>query len=248
MQDFEGESIMKNSLIVGIAVLVFSIGLVAVCPAAAIEKADTAFATDFHVEKANLESKGTNPYFILEPGYVLHFKSDKATLVIKVTEKTKLVDGVETRVVEEWEGEDGKPLEISQNYFAIDKNTKAVYYFGEDVDMYKNGKVVNHEGSWLSGAKGAKFGLMMPGKPKVGEKFQQEIAPHVALDRCEIAALDKKIETPAGTFEKCLESKETSALESGTGAKYYAKGVGLVKDDEFVLVKIEKPKPRPANR
>src|SRR5437762_8506857 len=42
--------------------------------------------------------------------------------------------------------------------FALCKRTNSVYYFGEDVDIYKNGKIVGHEGSWLSGEKGAKFG------------------------------------------------------------------------------------------
>jgi len=43
---------------------------------------------------------------------------------------------------------------------AIDKRTNDVYYFGEVVDIYKDRKVVDHEGGWLSGAK---FGMMMPG-------------------------------------------------------------------------------------
>jgi hypothetical protein len=212
------------------------------------ESAHSTFSTEFKVDKANLASEGKNAYFILEPGYTLHFKSGKSTLVVKVTAKTKLVDGVKTRVVEEWEGTEGKPIEISQNYFAIDKKTKAVYYFGEDVDMYKDGKVVNHEGSWLSGVAGAKFGMMMPGKVKVGDKFYQEIAPKTAMDRCEIVALDKKVNTPAGTFGNCLQTKETSPLEAGTSEKIYAPGVGLVKDDEFELVKITgKESPRKSN-
>ncbi len=161
-----------------------------------------------------------------------------------VTRKTKVVDGVETRVVEEREEKDGKLTEVSQNYFAIDKTTSAVYYFGEDVDDYKDGKVVSHEGAWLSGVNGARFGMMMPGKPKVGDKFQQETAPKVAMDRCEIAAMGKQIKTPAGTFKNCLCAKEGSSLENGTSDKVYAPGVGLVKDDEFLLTKIAKVVPK----
>ena len=47
---------------------------------------------------------------------------------------------------------------------------------------------------------GAKFGMMMPGKPKVGDKFQQEMAPKTAMDRCEIVAIGEEVKTPAGTF------------------------------------------------
>jgi len=206
---------------------------------------DPGFARAFDVNKANLANVGKNPYFIpLEPGYRLTLKGGGATLTVTVTRKTKLVDGVETRVVEEREEKDGQPTEISQNYFAIDKTTGAVYYFGEDVDVYKGGKVVSHEGAWLSGVGGAEFGMMMPGKPKVGNKFQQEIAPKVAMDRCEIVALDEEVKTPAGTFKNCLRTKEGSAIEKGTGDKVYAPGVGLIKDDEFLLAKISKVVPK----
>ncbi len=131
---------------------------------------------------------------------------------------------------------------MSRNYFAIDNATGDVYYFGEDVDMYKNGKVTGHEGAWLSGVNGAKFGLIVPGAPKVGDRYYQESAPKVAMDRAEVVAANAEIKVPAGTFRNCLHTKESSALESGSEDKYYAPGVGLIKDAEFVLVKIEKGK------
>jgi hypothetical protein len=199
------------------------------------------YASTFDVNKANLTNVGRNPYFIpLEPGHRLTLQGGGVTLTVTVTSKTKLVDGVETRVVEEREEEDGRLIEISQNYFAIDKTTGAVYYFGEDVDVYKPGNVITHEGAWLSGVDGARFGMMMPGKPKVGERFHQEIAPKVAMDHCEIVALDEEVKTPAGTFKHCLRTKEGSAIEKGTSDKVYAPGVGLIKDDEFLLVKVGK--------
>jgi hypothetical protein len=108
---------------------------------------------------------------------------------------------------------------------------------GEDVDVYRNGKLVGHEGAWLSGAKGAKFGMMLPGQPKVGQKFQQEMAPGVGMDRIEIKSLTEKVATPAGAFENCIVVEETTPLEKGvTGRKWYAKGVGVVRDAEMLLV------------
>jgi hypothetical protein len=112
-----------------------------------------------------------------------------------------------------------------------------VYYFGEDVDMYKKGKVVNHEGSWRHGANGATFGLMMPGKPVVGMKFYQEQAKGVAMDRAEIVSLTGTVTTRAGRFERCVKTKETTPLERlATEFKFYAPGVGLVKDGDLELV------------
>ncbi len=147
--------------IVGLAILFAASA--ALLAAEAPQKAD--FRTTFSVDKAKLSSTGRGAYFILEPGYTLHFQSGKDTLIITVLEETKVVDGVTTRVVEERETEGGKLAEISRNYFAVDNATGDVYYFGEDVDMYENGKVTSHEGAWLSGVNGAKFGLLVPGAP-----------------------------------------------------------------------------------
>ena len=149
-----------------------------------------------------------------------------------------MIDGIETRVVEDREMKNGQLVELTRDYYAIDSATNDVYYFGEDVDVYKNGKVAGHEGAWLSGVKGAKFGLMMPGQPKAGQRFYQEQAPGVGMDRAEIVSDNEKVTTPEGTFEKCIHVVETSALEKGMkDHKWYAAGVGQVKDAELVLVR-----------
>ena len=224
-----------------VCILAITIALGASNIGKARDDKDSDWSSNFSVNKSNLVSKGTNSYFVLEPGHVSHFQGGNETLTISVLDETKFVDGVETRVVEEREEKNGKLVEVSRNYFAIDKTTNAVYYFGEDVNIYKDGKVVNHEGAWLSGIEGAKFGLMMPGQPKVGDKFYQELAPKVAMDRCEIVAIEEEFKTPAGSFKNCLRIKETTPLEKGAGYKVYAPGVGLLKDDELLLTKTGKP-------
>ena len=75
----------------------------------------------------------------------------------------------------------------------------------------------------------------MPGKPKVGDRFYQEIAPKVALDRVEIVSVDETVKTPAGTFDHCVHFRETPPMEPDISHKYYAPGVGVIKDDEFEL-------------
>ncbi len=209
---------------------------------ASLFAADAPIFTDtFAVEKGDLSSKGKSDWFVLTPGFVSVFegKEDgkKTVLTITVTDRTKTVDGVETRVVEERETQDGEVVEISQNYFAISKTTGDVFYFGEDSDTYKDGKVKNHEGSWLAGVAGARFGLAMPAKPKVGAAYYQEIAPKVAMDRAEIVSVNETMKTPAGTFKNCVKIEETTPLESGKEYKYYAPGVGLVQDGELQLIK-----------
>ena len=193
--------------------------------------------TAFSVDKKTLGVRGSNPYFNLTPGYQLSYSHKKDTEVVTVLNETRVIDGVTTRVVEDRESQNGQLVELTQDYYAIDSTTNDVYYFGEDVDVYKNGKVVDHEGSWISGVKDAKFGLMMPAKPAPGQRFYQEQAPGIGMDRAEIVSNSRSIATPAGKFTNVVYVVENSPIEIGSSKKWYAAGVGPVKDDDMVLVK-----------
>ena len=191
----------------------------------------------FDVDKSSLLPTGTNPYITMQPALVLELKHGNDTLTVTILSETQQVDGVTTGILEERETKNGKLVEVSRNFMATDRNTGDVYYFGEDVDNYKNGKVVNHESAWRAGTAGARFGLMMPAKPVVGQKFYQESAPKVAMDRVEVLSTDETVKTPAGVFEHCVHLRETTPLERDVSHKYYAPGVGLIKDDGFELAK-----------
>lgn len=193
----------------------------------------------FQVEKSKLQTTGNNAYFPLKPGMKLEFEGGKTHLNFTVLKKTEKIDGVTCRVIEEYETENGKLIEISRNFFAVDPTTNDVYYFGEDVDNYKDGKIISHDSAWRSGVKGAKFGLFMPGAPKVGQRFYQELAPKVAQDRIEIASTTASVKTKAGLFDNCVRFDETTPMEPGvTDFKLYAKGVGMVQDGEMKLIKV----------
>jgi hypothetical protein len=209
--------------------------------AAVQDAAKAGWADAFAVDKKGFVSAGSNAYFRLEPGYRLKLEGreglSRVTLLITVLEETKLVDGVETRIVEERESKNGKLAEVSRNYFAFNSADRGVYYFGEEVDVYKNGQVVSHEGAWESGKNGARFGLMIPGEVELRARYYQEVAPGVAMDRAEIASLHETLKTPAGEFKDCLKVVETTPLEKGAKEyKLYAPGVGLIKDASLLLV------------
>ena len=202
---------------------------------------ESEWTTDFSSEKSDLTSTGRNPFFVLEPGYQLVLEDDNEHLTFTVLNETKMVDGIETRVVEERESKNGKLIEVSRNYFAISKRTNSVYYFGEDVDMFKNGEVSSHDGSWLAGVANAKFGLLMPGLPLLDAKYQQEVAPGVAMDRSEVKSITDTVKVPAGEFKNCLKIEESSPLEPGkTDVKLYAPNIGLLKDGSLKLVRYGK--------
>ncbi len=174
----------------------------------------------------------------MQPGYRLIFANGNDTIIQTVFNETYIVDSVETRVIVDSEKVNGQLSEVTRDYFAIDTTTDDVYYFGEHVDIYKNGQITSHEGTWLSGVNGARFGLMMPGKIVVGDKYYNEIAPEVAMDRAEIISQDETVTTPLNIYKGCLHIEETTPLESGTAHKYYALQVGLIRDEDFLLVKI----------
>ena len=221
------------------SVVAASLAVAVLCvPATAAQRE---FTSDFAWTAADLKSRGTNPFFNLEPGYVLTLEDAHTQLVITVLDETKRVLDVETRIVEERESKDGKLIEVSRNYFAISARNNSVYYFGEDVDMYTNGRVTDHEGAWLAGANGAKPGLMMPGEPLIGARYYQEVAPRVAMDRAEVISLTAKLTTPAGVFTSVLRTTETTPLEPAAKEdKYYARGIGLIQDGSLKLVKYGK--------
>ena len=202
--------------------------------------------TSFDLENCDFASAGKNSYFILEPGYQVILEGEeegeKLQLVMLVLNETKIINGVETRVVEEKETEGGNLVEVSRNYFAICMPTNNVIYFGEDVDMYKDSKIVSHEGAWLAGENGSKAGVVMPGKVEVGLKYYQEIAPGIAEDRAKIVSVNDTLETPAGMFSQVLKTEETNPLKPGEKEfKSYAPGIGLVQDEAIQLVNYTMP-------
>jgi hypothetical protein len=189
----------------------------------------------FDVNKADLLPTGTNAYIPMQPGHVLTLKHGIDTLTISVLSETQVVDGVTAGILEERETNGGKLVEISRNFLATHKTTGDVYYFGEDVDNYKESRIVSHESAWRAGVAKARFGLMIPARPSVGQAFYQEIAPKVAMDRVEVISISETVSTPAGTFEHCIHLRETTPLERDVSHKYYAPGIGIIKDDAFEL-------------
>ena len=244
------KKMLKLSISVLSVVLAVSIciGLSGNIAMAADEETD--FSDFFFLGRCTFRAWGENLFFKLTPEYqlILEGEEDGEAIrnVITVLADTEWINTgkpwigsngmVKTRVVEERESVDGELSEISRNFFARCKETNAVYYFGEDVDIYEDGKIVSHDGEWRAGKDGAKPGLIMPGTFLLGSKYFQEIAPN-AQDRAMHTAMGLKVTTPAGVFRNCVVVSEDSAIEAGAeSTKVYCPDVGLVIDDEFELV------------
>jgi hypothetical protein len=201
------------------------------------------FTDSFNVDSCTFSSIGWNTYFILQPGYQLVLEGvedgDTSQLVITVLDETKMINGIETRVVEENESENGKTTEISRNFYAYCEENGSIFYFGEEVDIYKEGEIVSRGGEWIAEGNN-KAGVIMPGLRLLGARYYQEIAPGIAMDRAEIIGLSETYKTPAGKFSGCLKTEETSRLNPKEKEyKHYAPGIGLIQDENLLLVKFE---------
>ncbi|MGH7526943.1 MAG: hypothetical protein ACREMX_09590 [Gemmatimonadales bacterium] len=181
-----------------------------------------------------------NPYFPLSVGTQLTLEGveDGAAirLVITVFDETENVAGVPARVVEERETQDGELVEVSRNFF-VQASDGTVCYYGEDVDVYEGGAVVDHPGQWRAGVNGAVPGIFMPASPAAGQAFRQEVAAGVAEDRVEITAEGESVTVPFGTFSNTIRFRETTPLEPGVvSLKVYARDVGPIVDNVVELI------------
>ncbi|WP_299431582.1 hypothetical protein [uncultured Meiothermus sp.] len=194
------------------------------------------FLEEFNLGNRKLGLAGESRYFNLNPGFQIVLVSSHTKLTITVLHETKEIGGVVTRVFEEQEEVGSELYEVSCNFYAIDPQTKDVFYFGEEVDFYKGGQVVDHKGAWLAYQSGDRPGLIMAPTPWIGMRYYQELAPGVAMDRVEVVRMSQTIQTPVGQLSNCLLTKETSAIEPITGYKTCAPGIGLVQDQSLKLV------------
>jgi hypothetical protein len=216
----------------------------------AVTTTATTTSQQTNFDKANFHNplKIDNKYFPLKPGVTFIYQGtqdgDPTRDEFVVTNQTKMVDGVNTRVIHDTLYVKGKVSEFTDDWFAQDDQGN-VWYFGEfTTDVSQNN---SHEGSWEAGMNGAKAGIIMEAQPKVGDTYNQEIARGVAEDKATVLSLDESICVPYGCFSHVLETKEFTPLEPGVvDHKFYAAGVGDIKEstvkggsEESALVQIK---------
>jgi hypothetical protein len=184
------------------------------------------------IDPADFSTTIDNPYFSLTPGEELVYEGQTDDglehNVITITGETKEVMGVTTLVQRDRVWLDGELIEDTRDYFA--QNSEGdVWYFGEDVDNYEGGVIVDHGGSWLAGVDSAQPGIIMEAHPKPGDTYWEEFYAGVAEDMAKVESLHKKVSVPFGDFEDCLRTRNVSPLEPGVVEyKYYCTDVASV--------------------
>ena len=153
----------------------------------------------------------------------------RTRVVTRVLRGTFTVAGVRSAVVGVREYEDGELVESTRDYYA-QRRDGSVFYMGEHVNDYEDGRLTGHGGQWFAGRRGAQAGLFMPVDPQVGQVFEQERAPGVAEDRSTVVDLNRRVTTPAGRFSGCIKTRDEAPLDRLVEFKFYCPGVGLVRE------------------
>jgi len=222
---------MKRAYVLTFAFLVpLSIVIISGCK----KDSDNSMTADYNpkITPAEFVSEVTNPFFPLTPGTTFQYRAetDEGTEIDKVyvTHVTKEILGVTCTVVADSVWLEGVILEATFDWYAQHQDG-TVWYFGEDVDNFENGVLVDHAGSWEAGVGSGKPGIILEAKPRIGDIYRQEFEPGVVEDLGEVLSLNESVTVPYGSFRNCLKTRDWTPLEPDKEAnKCYASGVGLV--------------------
>jgi hypothetical protein len=146
--------------------------------------------------------------------------------VIRATRRTKLMaDSIRVRVVRDVVRRHGKPVEVTNDWYAQDREGN-VWYFGEHTTAFERGKAIDN-GSWQAGVAGAMPGIALPAKPCVGLSYREEYSKGVAEDQSRVLAVDAQVRVRVGHFRHALLTEDFSPIEPNVSElKFHARGSG----------------------
>ena len=159
-------------------------------------------------------------------------RREEHSIVVTVTDLTKVVDGVRTLVVYDEDYHAGQLLEPEIRFHAQDTDGN-VWYFGEYREEYDlDGKLVEPR-AWVPHQKGAREGISMPAEPRLDTpSYAEGYAPPPVewIDRGRVYKVGQKSCVPVDCYKDVLVIEEFERNKPGAyQLKYYAPGVGDVR-------------------
>jgi hypothetical protein len=180
------------------------------------------------IDPARFTADIDHPFWPMAPGTRWVYREGDQRVEVTVTDRTRTVMGVETRVVHDLVTVDGVPVEDTFDWYAQDDDGN-VWYFGEDTTEFEDGRPVGHAGAWEAGVDGALPGILLPADPEVGTTYRQEYYAGEAEDRARVLSLDEAVSVPFGDFTGALRTEDTTPLEPGVVEhKLYVRDIGPV--------------------
>jgi len=193
-----------------------------------------------------------NPWFPLIPGTTFVYRGVKdgktARDVFTVLRATRTIQGVRCTAVSDRLYLAGRLEERTTDWYAQDRRGNVWYYGEATAELDRSGHVTSTEGSWLAGRNGARAGIYMPARPRVGQTGRQEYLKGHAEDHFAVVSLNAQVSVPYVSSSRAVLTKEWTPLEPGTlDHKYYVRGIGTVKEvtvkgpvERDVLVSVHK--------
>ena len=186
------------------------------------------------LDPAEMSTRIDNPWWPMRRGSRWIYRETDgrggvARVVVTVTSRTRrLANGVTARIVRDVVTSGGKPVEVTDDYYAQDRAGN-VWYLGEATREYVGGRPGSTSGSFEAGVGGAQPGIAMPAHPVPGLSYRQEYLRGEAEDRARVLSIDEQAQVPFGRFRDVLLTRDTTPLEPTVlEYKLYARGVGPV--------------------
>lgn len=192
----------------------------------------------------------TNVYFPVNEGEVRSYVGAPADeqFVFTGLGAGPTIMGIKTFTLQDDATEGGLLVERTFDYYAQDKDGN-VWYFGEDVTNFiydRNGNLIdtNNSSAWRAGVNGALPGYIMPASLAIGFNYYQEHAPaDEALDEGTTFAIVPSMTVGGQNYTNVIKVFEGTDLDQhARGFKYYAAGVGLIKEEEAVRPNFKHPR------
>jgi hypothetical protein len=151
-------------------------------------------------------------------------------IVIIVTDLTKVIDGVRSRVIYERDFTAGELEEAELTFYAQDDDG-TIWLMGEYPEEYDGGKF-DKAPTWISGLADARAGILLKAEPTIGGPSHAEgWGPAVGWnDRARVFETNSRTCVPASCYDGVLVMDEFNRDEPDAHQlKYYARGVGTVR-------------------
>ncbi|OGC72437.1 hypothetical protein A2337_02780 [candidate division WWE3 bacterium RIFOXYB2_FULL_43_9] len=174
-----------------------------------------------------------NKYFKLPMGRKLVYEGETEEdglerVEITIPGDTKEILGVKTLVYLDKVWQDDELVEETRDYLAQDVYGN-VWYFGEDVNNYGNGKLLDHEGAWLAGVDGAQPGIWIKASHIVGDSYRQEFYKGKAEDMRDVSSIGEPVQIALGSYKDCVKMYDWTPLEPESKEfKHYCSEVGAM--------------------
>ena len=203
------------------------------------------------LDPGDFDQPVANPYFPLVPGTVAFYRGsedgERLFERLAITDRTRTIQGIDAVVVRDVLRSGGIVRESTTDWYAND-DAGNVWYFGERTATFdEHGHLESREGTWLAGVDGAVAGIIMPADPHPTDAYRQERYLGHAEDQAWIVQDGLRLRVAYGRVRHVVRSFEWTRLEPHVvSAKFYAKGLGIVREvdvaggtEQLELVRIE---------